>query len=142
MIFFKYRDKIYPLKLEITELYIAKISDATDKRNSYKFLFGIIFSSPTGTKRFMFLKNKVFVSLSYPFSISSKELTLLGEVDICLSDELYSNDKSFFKNVPETGAIDFDSNLLSFFRNQQQDPSYKLSKIYGFCQERGFHSID
>ena len=56
-------------------------------------------------------------------------------------DVLYSNDKSFFKNVPETGGIDIDSNL-SFFRNQLQDPSYNVSKIYGFHKKRGFHSID
>ena len=90
----------------------------------------------------MFVKNKVFLSSRYPFSISSKELTLLGEVDIYLSDELYSNDKSFFKNEPETGAINVDSNLWSFFRNQLQDPSYNVSKIYGFCQKIGFHSTD
>ena len=141
-IFFKYHDKIHPFKLETTEPYIAKFSDATNKRNSYKFLFDILFSSPTDTKRFMFVKNKVFPSSRYPFSISSKELTLLGEVDIYLLDELYSNDKSFFKNVPERGAIDVDSNLLSFFRNQLQDPSYNISKIYGFWQKRCFHSIN
>ena len=90
----------------------------------------------------MFVRNKVFLSSRYPFSISSKELTLLGKVDVYLSDALYSNDKSFFKSVPETGAIDVDSNLLSFFRNQLQDPSYYVSKLYGFCQKRGFHSID
>ena len=142
IILFKYSDKIYSFKLEITEPYIAKFSDATDKRNNYKFLFDIPFSSPTDTKRFMLVKNKVFLSSRYPFSISLKELTLLGEVDIYLSDELYSNDKSLLKNVPETGAIDVDSNLLSFFRNQLQDPSYNISKIYGFHQKRGFHSID
>ena len=107
-----------------------------------KFLFDILFSSPTDTKRFMFVKNKVFLSSRYPFSISSKELTLLGEVDIYLSDEPYSNDKSLLKNVPETRAIDVDSILLSFFRNQIQDPSYNISKIYGFHHKRGFHSID
>ena len=90
----------------------------------------------------MFVKNKVFLSSRYPFSILLKELTLLGEVDVYLLDELYSNDKSFLKNVPETGAINIDSKLLSFFRNQLQDPSYKVSKIYGFRQKRGFHSID
>ena len=53
MIFFKYRDKIYPFKLEITETYIANFSDATDKWDSYKFLFDIVFSSLTDTKRFV-----------------------------------------------------------------------------------------
>ena len=48
----------------------------------------------------------------------------------------------FLKNVPETGGINVDSNLLSFFRNQLQDPSYNVSKICGFCQKRGFHSND
>ena len=138
MIFFKYHNKIYPFKIEITEPYIAKFSDATDKRNSYKFLFDIPFLSPTDTKRFMFVKNKVFLSLRYLFSISSKELTLLGEVDVYLSDEFYSNDKSFFKNLPEIGAINFDSSLLSFFRNQLGGPSYNVSKIYGFHQKKVF----
>ena len=126
----------------MTKPYIARFSDATDKGNSYKFLFDILFSSPTDTKKFMFVKNNVPLSSKYPFSISLKELTLLGEVDIYLSDKLYSNDKSFFKNVPETGAININSNLLFFFRNQLQDPSYNVSKIYGFRQKRGFHSID
>ena len=90
----------------------------------------------------MFVRKKVFLSSRYPFSISSEELTLLGEVDVYLSDALYSNGKLFSKNVPKTGAINADSNLLSFFRNQLQDPSYNVSKINGFRQKRGFHSID
>ena len=96
MIFLKYRDKIYPFKLEITEPYIVNFSETTDKRSSYKFLFDILFSSPNDTKRFMFVKSKVFLSSRYPFSISSsKELTLLDEVDVYLLDVLYSKDKSF-----------------------------------------------
>ena len=66
----------------------------------------------------MFVKNKVFLSSRYPLSISLKDLTLQGEVDIYLLDALYNNDKSFLKNVLETGAINVDSNLFSFFRNQ------------------------
>ena len=90
----------------------------------------------------MLVRKKVFLSSRYPFSISSEELTLLGEVNVYLSDALYSNGKLFSKNVPKTGAINVDSNLLSFFRNQLQDPSYNVLKVYGFCQKRGFHSID
>ena len=136
-IFLKYHNKIYPFKLEITEPYIAKFSNATDKWNSYKFLFDILFSSQNDTKRFMFVKNKVFLSSRYPFSILLKELTLLGEIDVYLLDALYSNGKLFLKNVPETGAIDGDSNLLSFFINQLQDPSYNVSKIW-FSPEKRF----
>ena len=72
----------------------------------------------------MFVKNKVFLSSRYPFNILSKELTLLGKVDIYHSGERYNNDRSFLKNVPETGAIDVDSSSLSFFRNKLGDPSY------------------
>ena len=86
----------------------------------------------------MFVKNKVFLCSRYPFSISSKVLTLQGKVNIYLVDELYSNEKLFLKNVPETGAIDVNSKLLSFFKNQLQGPFYNVSKIYGFCQKRGF----
>ena len=93
-------------------------------------------------KKVHFVRNKVFLNSRYPFSISSKELILQDEVDVYLSDALYSNDKSFLKNLPETGAIDVDSNLLPFFRNQLQDPSYNISKIYGFHQKKGFHSLD
>ena len=96
-----------------------------------------LFVSPTDTKRFMFVKNKVFLSLRYLFSISSKELTLLGEVDVYFSDEFYSNDKSFLKNLPEIGAINVDSSL-TFFRNRLVDPSYNVSKIYGFRQKKVF----
>ena len=59
MIFFKYRDKIYPFKLEITEPYIAKFFNVTDKRKSYKFLFDIRFLFPTDINRFMFFKNSL-----------------------------------------------------------------------------------
>ena len=62
----------------------------------------------------MFVKNTVFLSSMYPFSILSKELTLSGEVDVYLSEELYNNDRLLLKNVPETEAIDGDSSSLSF----------------------------
>ena len=62
MIFFKYCNEINPFKLEITEPYIDKFSDVADKWNSYKFLFDILFSSLADTKRFMFVRNKVFLS--------------------------------------------------------------------------------
>ena len=62
----------------------------------------------------MFVKNKVFLVSRYPLSILLKELTLLGQVDVYLSGELYNNDRLLLKNVPKIGAINVDSNLLSF----------------------------
>ena len=138
MIYFKYRKKIYPINLEINEPYVAKFSDATNQRNSYKFLFDILFSSPNDTKKFMFVKNKVFLSLRYPLSISLKELTLQGEVDIYLSDALYNNGKSFFKNVPETGAIDLDSNFLSFLEINYKILPITFQKYMVFARKEVF----
>ena len=39
MMLLNYHNKTYPFKLEITEPFVAKFSNAVDKRNSYKFLF-------------------------------------------------------------------------------------------------------
>ena len=61
MIFLKYRDKIHPFKLEITEPYIAEFFDATDKQNSYKFLFDILFHIQPIQKSLGLLKTKSFL---------------------------------------------------------------------------------
>ena len=57
MIFFK----IYPFKLEITEPYTAKFSDATDKRNSYKFYLIYFFHLQLIQKGLCLLKTKYFL---------------------------------------------------------------------------------
>ena len=72
VIFLKYHNKIYPFKLEITNSFVAKFSGAVDKGNNYKFLFDIIFSSPTDTKKFMLVKSKVFLSSRYPSAFHRK----------------------------------------------------------------------
>ena len=78
----------------------------------------------------------------YPFSISSKELTLSGEVDVYLSEELYSNDRLFLKNVPETGAINVNSSSLSFLEINQETHLITFQKYTVFIKKKGFHSID
>ena len=70
MIFLKYHNKLYLFKLEITEPFVGRFSDVADKFLMYKFLFDILFSSPIDTKKFMFVKNKVFLRSRYPFDIS------------------------------------------------------------------------
>ena len=66
----------------------------------------------------------------------------MGEVDIYLSPDLYNNNKSFLKNINETGEVAIDSNMLSFIRGQLKDSTYTISKVYGFQAGKGFHSLD
>ena len=73
MIFFKYCDKTYLFKLEITEPYIAKFFDATDKRNSYKFLFDILFFHlQLIQKGLCLLKTKSFLVQGIPSAFCQK----------------------------------------------------------------------
>ena len=75
----------------------------------------------------MFVKSLVFASKRYPFylkktvTVTYTELILMGEVDIYLSPDLYNNNKSFLKNINETGEVAIDSNMLSFVRGQLKD---------------------
>ena len=47
----------------------------------------------------------------------------MGEVDVYLSPNLYNNNKSFLKNINETGEVAIDSNALSYIRSQVRDPT-------------------
>ena len=66
----------------------------------------------------------------------------MGEVDVYLSPDLYNNNKSFLKNINETGEDAIDSNMLSYIRGQLRDSTYTISKIYGFQAGKGYHSLD
>ena len=65
----------------------------------------------------------------------------MGEVDVYLSPNLYNNNKSFLKNINETGEVAIDSNALSYIRSQLRDPTQTISKIYGFQAGKGFQRI-
>ena len=67
---------------------------------------------------------------------------LVGEVDVYLSHDLYNNNKSFLQSINKTGEVRIDSNALSYIRSQLSDPTYTISKIYGFRAGKGFHSLD
>ena len=57
---------------------------------------------------------------------------VLGGVDLYLSPELYTKNKSIMKSFKETGEVNIDKKTLQFFQTQLKDQSYKVSKIYGF----------
>ena len=76
------------------------------------------------------------------FVWKKNDTKVMGEVDVYLSPDLYNNNKSFLKNINETGEVANDSNALSYIRSQLRDPTYTVSKIYGFWVGKGFHSLD
>ena len=60
----------------------------------------------------------------------------MGEVDVYLSPDPYNNNKSFLKNINETGEFEIGSNMLSYIIGQLRDSTHLISKIYGFEQEK------
>ena len=58
----------------------------------------------------------------------------MGEVDVYLSPDPYNNNKSFLKNINETGEFEIGSNMLSYIIGQLRDSTHPISKIYGFEQ--------
>ena len=106
----KYQGNFVPYKLNIRRAYCNKISSTNDKRNAYELFFDIVFPDPTEVRNFMFVKTWIFASQPYPFSLKKDgtKLMLMEEVDVYLSPELYNNNKSFFKNINETGEVAID----------------------------------
>ena len=105
--------------------------------------FNIVFPNPTEVKVFMFVKSWVFASQRYPFYLrkDGTKLILMGEVHVYLSPDLCNNNKSFLKNISETGEVAIDSNMLSYIRGQLRDSTYTISKIYGFRAGKRYHSL-
>ena len=60
----------------------------------------------------------------------------MGEVDVYLSPDPYNNNKSFLKNINETGEFEIGSNMLSYIIGQLRYSTHPISKIYGFEQEK------
>ena len=72
------------------------------------------FPNPTVFKNFV--KSLVFTKSPYPFYFNRNGTILMEEVDVYLSPDLYNNNKSFLKNINETGEAAIDSNALSHIR--------------------------
>ena len=77
-------------------------------------------------KNFTFVKSLVFANSHYLFCLNKNGTILMGEVDVYLSPDLCNNNKSFLKNIQETGEVTIDSNVLSYIRRQLSDPTYTI----------------
>ena len=54
---------------------------------------------------------------------------------------MYTKNKSFLKDIPETGEVKVTSAMLQLFRRQLKDQNYSISKIYGFKAKSGLTKI-
>ena len=85
--------------------------------------------------KFLIEKIKSFQSNKYPILINDDHFTVLENVDIYLSPELYARNKSFLRSFIETGEVNVTSTMLNRFRRNLNDQNYSVSKIYGFKKE-------
>ena len=119
VIFFKYNGEIYALKLKITKAYYEKL-EKDDNQNFQSFIYKTLF--PTSTTIYKFLIEKIsFQSNKYPILINDDHFTVLKNVDIYLSPELYARNKSFFRSFTETGEVNVTSTMLNRFRRNLND---------------------
>ena len=137
--FFKYREKIYPFKLEITRAYFQKLKD-NDNQDFQAFLFKTTFPSVIKTYPYFIEKSKTFVSKRWPILIADNFSGILGDAEFYLSPELYAN-KSFLKKFNETTTVDVTTSMLNSFRTRLKDQNYSISKIHGFKSSTGFTQL-
>ena len=98
VIFFKYRERIYPFKIAIMKTYFQNLKDKK-KANFQEFIFKTLFPTPRTTYLYLIDKSRSFIQQRYPIVISKKLSVVLGNVDIYLSPELYAKNKSFKNNL-------------------------------------------
>ena len=141
-IFYKYNGELVPVKLSISDYFYRKIEEAPnfDMKKHLK--------SSTGTFSYyiyhgLFENNKSYNHLimkgygnnpnaKYPLLFTTIGVLIGGDIEYYITPELYARNKSIFKNLNEIPAIDITSTLLTRIRTLLNDPSFSVSKIYGF----------
>ena len=101
------------MKLEITKAYYVKSKkDKNLKFDFQMFIFKTLF--PSG-KNYDYLieKAKPFQSSRYPIIITDDKFIVLGNIDLYLSPELYTKNKSFLRDFTETGEVNVTSSMLT-----------------------------
>ena len=89
VIFFRYNGEIYALKFKITKAYYQKLKK-DDNQNFQSFIYKTLFPTSITNYKFLIEKIKSFQSNRYPISINDDHFTVLENVDIYLSPELYA----------------------------------------------------
>ena len=134
VIFFKYNGEIYALKLKITKAYYEKLKK-DDNQNFQSLIYKTLVPITTTNYKFLIEKIKSFQSNRYPILINDDHFTVLENVEIYLSPELYARNKSFLRSFTETGEVNVTSTMLNRFNRNLNDQNYSVSKIYSFEKE-------
>ena len=99
VMFMRYRNQILPFKFELTRAYFKKRNEKNDKKIQ-RFLFDLIFPTPTTTYRYFVEQNRAYWSQRWPLVISQNIAALLGNVDIFIFPEMYKNkNRTFTKSL-------------------------------------------
>ena len=94
VIFFTYRNKIYPFKLKITKAYFEKIKNNNGDKFQ-RFIFNTLFPTSTTVCRSLIEKIRSYMSNRYPLIINETQFVLQGNVNFYLSPELYAKKNHF-----------------------------------------------
>ena len=117
------------MKLEITKNYYRELKKKNNV-NFQSFIFNVLFLDG---KAYRYLIEKISRNPSrYPIIITDTATVIYGGIDIYLSPELYAKNRSFLRNLRETGQVNVTSSMLTKFRMQLNDQDYSVSKIFGF----------
>ena len=128
VIFFKYNGEIYALKLKRTKAYYEKLKK-DDNQNFQSFIYKMLFPTSTTIYKFFIEKIKSFQSNRYPILINDDHFTVLENVDIYLSSELFARNKSFLRSFTETGEVNVTSTMLNRFRRNLNDQNIQYLKF-------------
>ena len=131
VIFFEPNSIYWAFKFKITAAYFKKLL-AKNGRDFQKFIYDVLF--PIKSKRYNYLieSKEDYMIVSHPIAIELKTMTIAKNINIYISPEMYTKNKSFMKSLVEVNEVIVTSTMLQNFRNRLSDQSYTVSKIHGF----------
>ena len=147
MFFIEYNGKLIMQPIDFTEFLVKHIEILKGKKfnyfdlwkNSSKFkidIFWILFGGsslfPTKKTPNIFQKGDN-VNDSHPISVTfGGNVKIKGGVNFYITPELYERKHSIFKKIPEIPAKNVTATELQDLRNQLNDNSFTVSKLFGF----------
>ena len=140
IIFFEYLNKIFPYELDIVKTYYEEVKN-NENVDFQSFFYKLMFPTLTTTHKFLFEKSTAYISIRYPFIITSNNITLLENVNYYITEEMYAKNKSFFENVAEIGEVAVTNTMLQNIRKYLFDSNYNVTKIYGFRPKKKLQSF-
>ena len=133
-------NKIYPYELDIVKTYYEEVKN-NENVDFQSFFYKLMFPTITTTHKFFFERSTAYISIRYPFIITSNNITLLENVNYYITEEMYAKNKSFFENVTEIGEVAVTNTMLQNIRKYLSDSNYNVTKFYGFRPKKKLQSF-